>query len=116
MLLLIVFATLAVVLAAVGIYGVLSYAVNQRRREFGVRMALGAGGADVLRLVIGGGMRLTLAGLAIGTTGGLLASRALGRLLYGVTPTDPLTFAAVAGLLALVALVAVDPMTVLRSE
>lgn len=126
MLLLTVFAALAVLLAAVGIYGVLSYAVNQRQREFGVRMALGAGAADVLRLVIGGGMRLTLAGIAIGATGGLFASRALGRLLYGVTPTDPLTFAAVAGLLALVALIAVyfpalratrvDPMTVLRSE
>ena len=126
MLLLTVFAALAVLLAAVGIYGVLSYAVNQRRREFGVRMALGARGADVLRLVIGDGMRLTLAGVAIGATGSLFASRALGRLLYGVTPSDPLTFAAVAGVLALVALIAVyfpalratrvDPMTVLRSE
>jgi putative ABC transport system permease protein len=126
MLLLTVFAALAVLLAAVGIYGVLAYAVSQRLREIGIRMALGARHADVLGMVIGGGMRLTLAGVAIGTLGGLVASRALGRLLYGVTPTDPLTFAAVAGVLALVALVAVsfpalratrvDPMTVLRSE
>ena len=126
MLLLASFAALAVLLAAVGIYGVLSYAVNQRMREIGVRMALGAGRSHVLGLVIGGGMRLTLVGVALGAAGGLLASRALGRLLYGVTATDPLTFAAVAGLLALVALVAVyfpaaratrvDPMTVLRTE
>jgi len=126
MLLLTVFAALAVLLAAVGIYGVLSYAVSQRLREIGVRMALGARRADVLGMVIGGGMRLALAGVAIGATGGLLASRALGRLLYGVTPTDPLTFAAAAGLLTLASLLAVyfpahratrvDPMTVLRSE
>jgi putative ABC transport system permease protein len=126
MLLLAAFAALAVLLAAVGIYGVLSYAVNQRLREIGVRMALGARRSDVLGLVIGSGMRLTLVGVAIGAAGGLLASRALGRLLYGVTATDPLTFAAVAGLLAVVALIAiyfpaaratrVDPMTVLRTE
>jgi ABC-type antimicrobial peptide transport system permease subunit len=126
MLLLAAFAALAVLLAAVGIYGVLSYAVNQRLREIGVRMALGARRSDVLGMVIGGGMRLTLVGVAIGAAGGLLASRALGRLLYGVTATDPLTFTAVAGLLALVALLAiyfpaaratrVDPMTVLRTE
>ena len=126
MLLLSVFAALAVLLAAVGIYGVLSYAVSQRLREIGVRMALGAQRADVLGMVIGRGMRLTLMGVAIGAAGGLFASRALGRLLYGVAPTDPITFAAVAGLLVLVALVAVyvpalratrvDPITVLRSE
>jgi putative ABC transport system permease protein len=126
MLLLAVFAVLAVVLAAIGIYGVLSYAVNQRRREFGVRIALGAQGADVLRMVIGGGMRLTLTGVAIGAIGATLGARALGRLLYDVRPTDPVTFAAVAGVLALVALAAiclpalratrVDPITVLRSE
>jgi predicted permease len=126
MLLLTVFAALAVLLAAIGIYGVLSYAVNQRRREFGVRIALGAQGADVLRMVIGGGMRLTLTGVAIGAVGAALGARALGRLLYDVRPTDPVTFAAVAGVLAVVALVAVcfpalratrvDPITVLRSE
>ncbi|MFI5372474.1 MAG: ABC transporter permease [Candidatus Eisenbacteria bacterium] len=126
MLLLAVFAALAVLLAAVGIYGVLSYAVNQRLREIGVRMALGARRADVMQLIIGGGMRLTLAGVVIGSAGAVLAARTLGGLLYGVTPTDPLTFAAVAGLLSLVALVAiyfparratrVDPMTVLRAE
>ncbi len=126
MLLLTVFAALAVVLAAIGIYGVLSYAVNQRRREFGVRIALGARGADVLRMVIGSGMRLTLTGVAIGAVGAALGARALGRLLYDVRPTDPLTFAAVAGVLTVVALAAicfpalratrVDPITVLRSE
>ena len=126
MLLLTVFAALAVVLAAIGIYGVLSYAVNQRRREFGVRIALGARGADVLRMVIGSGMRLTLTGVAIGAVGAALGARALGRLLYDVRPTDPLTFVAVAGVLTVVALAAicfpalratrVDPITVLRSE
>jgi predicted permease len=126
MLLLAVFAALAVLLSAIGIYGVLSFAVNQRRREIGVRMALGARYADVLRMVVGGGMRLTLGGVLLGAVGAALAARALGRLLYGVTPTDPLTFVAVAALLALVALIAiyfparraalVDPMKVLRTD
>jgi putative ABC transport system permease protein len=126
MLLLTVFAVLAVVLAAIGIYGVLSYAVNQRRREFGVRIALGAQGGDVLRMVVGGGMRLTLSGVGLGAAGAAVGARALSRLLYGVQPTDPVTFLAVTGVLVLVALIAiclpavratrVDPITVLRTE
>jgi putative ABC transport system permease protein len=126
MLLLALFAALAVLLAAIGIYGVLSYTVNERRREFGVRLALGARRDDVLRLVLGGGMRLTLAGIAIGAVGAAIGARVLGRLLYEVPPVDPVTFALVGAGLAAVALVAmcvpalratrVDPMAVLRSE
>lgn len=126
MLLLAVFAALAVVLAAVGIYGVLSYAVAERRREFGVRIALGASTRDVLTMVLGGGLRLALLGVCLGALGAAVASRALRGLLYGVSATDPATFAAVSALLVLVALLAValpalratrvDPMSVLRSE
>jgi putative ABC transport system permease protein len=126
MLLFATFAGLAVLLAAVGIYGVLSYTVNEQRREFGVRLALGAQREDVLRLVIGRGLRLTLGGVAIGAAGAALGARALGRLLYDVPPQDPVTFAAVVAFLGTVALVAtylparratrVDPMEVLRTE
>jgi putative ABC transport system permease protein len=117
---------LALVLAVVGLYGLLSYVVSRRSREIGVRMALGADRSAVLRMVLRDGVRLTLAGIVIGAAGGVLAARALGRLLYGVGPTDPLTFVAVAGLLAVVALVAsylparratrVDPVVALRTE
>ncbi|HMA44308.1 MAG TPA: ABC transporter permease, partial [Gemmatimonadales bacterium] len=126
MLLLSGFALLAVVLAVVGLYGLLSYIVSRRNREIGVRMALGADRSVVLRMVLRDGARLTLAGIVIGAAGGALAARALGHLLYGIGPTDPVTFVAVAGLLALVALVAsylpasratrVDPMVALRTE
>jgi putative ABC transport system permease protein len=126
MLLLSGFAVLALVLAVVGLYGLLSYVVSRRSREIGVRMALGADRSAVLRMVLRDGVRLTLAGIVIGAAGGVLAARALGRLLYGVGPTDPLTFVAVAGLLAVVALVAsylparratrVDPVVALRTE
>ena len=126
MLLLAVFSALAVVLAGVGIYGVLAYTVAQRVREIGVRMALGARAADVLRLVIGGGLRPTLLGIVIGGVGGALGARALGSLLYQVAPTDPVTLVGVAVLFVGIALVAmylpaaratrVDPLVTLRSE
>lgn len=126
MLLLSGFAALALVLAVIGLYGLLSYVVSRRSREIGVRMALGADRSVVLRMVLRDGVRLTLAGMVIGGAGGVLAARALGRLLYGIGPTDPLTFLGVAVLLAAVALAAsyipasratrVDPVAALRTE
>jgi putative ABC transport system permease protein len=126
LLLLLLFAGIALLLSALGIYGVMAYTTNQRRQEIGIRMALGARGSDVLRLVVGQGMRLVGIGLAIGLVGAWLLSRVLTSQLYGVTPQDPLTYASVAGLLAAVALTAswlparratrVDPMLSLRSE
>jgi putative ABC transport system permease protein len=106
MLLLAVFAVLALVLSALGIYSVLSYAVRRRTREIGIRMALGANRRDVLRLIVLQGMRPALIGLAIGLAGALALGRALSSLVFGVRATDPLTFAAVSLLLGLVALAA----------
>ena len=121
-----IFAGIGLALALIGLYGVLAYAVAQRRREIGVRMALGAQRADVLQLVVGHGMRLVLAGLVIGLIGALALTRLLRALLFGVGPTDPVTFAATPLLLALTALLAcwlpaaraskVDPMEALRYE
>ena len=126
MLLLGSFAALALVLAAVGIYSVLSYAVRHRGREIGIRMALGAGMPDVLRLVVGQGMRPALLGMGIGIAAALALGRGLSSLVYGVTPADPWTLAAVAVLLSLVALAActvpalraarIDPLRALREE
>jgi predicted permease len=126
MLLLSVFAALALVLACVGIYGVISYLVGQRTREIGVRMALGAERSDVLRLVIGHGAKMALVGIAIGTGAALGLARLMVNQLFGVSAHDPLTFAGVAMLLILVAVAAcyiparramrVDPVVALRCE
>jgi putative ABC transport system permease protein len=120
------FAGAALLLAAIGIYGVISYAVAQRTREIGVRLALGAQRRDVTRLVMRQGLRLTLAGIVLGALVAVGASRVLSTLLYGVTAGDPLTYTGVAALLGLVAAIAahvparraarVDPMVALRSE
>jgi putative ABC transport system permease protein len=126
LLLLIVFAGLAVVLAAVGIYGVMAYTVQQRTREIGIRIALGASAERVVGMVVRRGLTLAVLGVALGTAGAYAVTRVLRSLLYGVGERDPLTFVAVAVLLALVALLAswvparraarVDPLAAMRAE
>jgi putative ABC transport system permease protein len=120
------FALLALILAAIGIYSVLSYSVRRRVQEIGVRLALGASLSDVLRMIVFEGMRPTLLGVTVGTVGALALARVMASLIYGVKPTDAITFLSVAVVLSVVALVAsiipayraakVDPMVALRYE
>jgi putative ABC transport system permease protein len=117
---------LALVLALVGIYGVVSYAVGRRTREIGVRVALGAGPLQIVGLVLGEGLRVLTLGMVVGIAAALAAARLLGSILFGISPSDPPTFAVVAGALGLVALIAaalparraltVNPVSVLRQD
>jgi predicted permease len=121
-----VFAALALVLASIGIYGVISYSVQQRTREIGIRAALGASPGRVLGMVVGDGAKLAIVGIAIGTAGALVLTRFIRAFLYDVSPSDPLTFTVIALVLAAVAIIAsyvparramkVDPNTALRYE
>jgi ABC-type antimicrobial peptide transport system permease subunit len=124
--LLLVFAVVSLVLSVIGIYGVMAYAVSQRTRELGIRMALGASRADVLRLVVAQGLRLTLIGVAFGLAASLVVTRLVASLLYSVSPTDVVTFTVVPLVLAASAVAAcylpalratrIDPMTALRYD
>ena len=126
LILLAVFAGLALILASVGIYGVVSYVVSQRTQEIGVRVAIGAQQGDVLRLVMEQGARMLLAGIGIGLLAALALTRLMSTMVYGISTTDPLTFLGVAAGLTLIALGAsyiparramrVDPMVALRYE
>lgn len=126
MVLLTVFAGLALLLASIGIYGVIAYLVGQRTQEIGIRMAMGAGRGDVLRLMLWKGTRLALAGVGCGVVAALALTRWMAKMIYGISATDPLTFSAVAAVLLLVAMAAcyfparrasrVDPMQALRME
>ena len=126
MLLLAISGAVALILAAVGIYGVMNYAVVRRTREIGIRMSLGASRADVMRIVFGRAMIQALAGTAVGLGGAVLLSEFMGRLVFGVKPTDPLTYTGVTVLLAGAALLAsgiparraskIEPVKALRSE
>ena len=126
MVLLAIFAGAALLLASVGIYGVIAYSVTQRTQEIGIRMALGAAHRDVLRMIVGQALTMTLSGIALGAIGGLLVTRLMKGLLFDVKPSDPVTFITVAGILTAVSLLAsylpgrratrVDPVIALRAE
>ena len=119
-------AAVALLLAALGVYGVVAHRVSQRTREIGIRMAMGATRGDVQRLVVRDGLRLALQAAAVGVAGALVTTRALASLLYGIAPHDPTTLLACAGVLTLAAAVAswaparrasrVDPLVALRAE
>jgi putative ABC transport system permease protein len=121
-----VFGVTALALSVIGIFGVISFSVTQRTSEFGVRLALGALPAHLLRMILGEGLRLTLAGIGLGVAGSIALTRLMSNLLFGVTPTDPITFASVSLVLVLCALAAsfvpahrtaaLDPMVALRNE
>jgi len=120
-----VFAATALLLAAVGLYGVMAYLVSQRQAEIGIRLALGGGPRDVARMVIGDGMRMALVGIVLGTVASLAVARVLDGLLFGIEPTDPVTYVVIAATLAVVALLAsalparratkADPASALRA-
>jgi ABC-type antimicrobial peptide transport system permease subunit len=120
------FAGVAVLLAAIGLYGVVSYAVRQQTHELGVRLALGASRADVVRLVVGNSLKVTMAGATLGTVAALAASSSLRAMLFGVSATDPLTYAGVVLVILAVGVLAswlparrataIDPVSALRSE
>jgi len=121
-----VFATVALLLAAIGIYGVMAYSFSQRTHEVGIRIALGAQRLDILRMALAEGARLIVIGLASGIVGAAIVTRLFRSMLFGVEPADPITFVSVAGILAVVALFAcyipaqratrVDPLVALREE
>jgi predicted permease len=120
------FSVVALIMASLGIYGVISYSVSQRTREIGIRMALGAGRANVMAMVLGNGAKLALIGIVVGAVGGLFLMKVMSSFLFGVSATDPVTYLAISAILAFVALLAsyiparramkVDPITALRYE
>ena len=126
MMLLSAFGAVALILAVIGVYGVVSYVVTQRTREIGIRVALGARREEVLRLVVGGALRPVVAGLIVGIVGAAYATRLLGGLLYNVKPADPSVLAGIAAVLVFSAVAAalvpgaratrVDPIVVLKSD
>jgi putative ABC transport system permease protein len=120
------FAVVALLLAMVGLYGVIAYGVTQRTREIGVRTALGASSSAVARLIVGDGLRLVGAGLAVGLAAAAATSRVITSLLYGMSPLDPVTYLGISGVVVVIALIAtyaparramrIDPMEALRAE